>query len=149
MRNAGLDEAQVGITIAGRNINNLRYGDDTTLMAESEEELKSLLMKLKEDSEKVDLKLNIQKTKIMAFGPITSWQIDGETKETVRDFILGGSKITADGDCSREIKRCLFLGKKVMTNLDSILKSRDITLPTKVRLAKTIVFSVVVYSCES
>ena len=136
MRNAGLEEAQAGIQIAGRNINNLRYADDTTLMAESEEELKSLLMKVKEESEKVDLKLNIQKTKIMASGPITSWQIDGETVETVSDFILGGCKITADGDCSQEIKRHLLLGRKVMTNLDSILKSRDIALPTKVRLVK-------------
>ena len=133
MRNAGLDEAQAGIKNARRNINNLRYADDTTLMAESEEELKSLLMKVKEESDKVGLKLNIQKTKIMAFGPITSWEIDGETVETVSDFILGGSKITADGDCSHEIKRGLLLGRKVMTNLDSILKSRDITLPTKVR----------------
>ena len=131
------------------NINNLRYADDTTLMAESEEELKSLLMKVKEESEKVGLKLNIQKTKIMASGPITSWQIDGETMETVRDLILGGSKITADGDCSREIKRLLLLGRKVMTNLDSLLKSRDITLPTKVCLVKTMVFPVVVYGCES
>ena len=148
MRNAGLEEAQVGIKIAGRNINNLRYADDTTLMAESEEELKSLLMKLKEESEKVGLKLN-QKTKIMASGPITSWQIDGETVETVADFILGGSKITVDGDCSHEIKRCLLLGRKIMTNLDSIFKSRDITLPTKVRLVKAMVFPVVVYGCES
>ena len=134
MRNAGLEKAQAGIKIAGRNINNLRYADDTTLMAESEEELKSLMMKVKEESEKVGLKLNIQKTKIMASGPITSWQIDGETVETVADFILGGSKITADGDCSHEIKRCLLLGRKTMlsmTNLDSIFKSRDITLPTK------------------
>ena len=130
MRNAGLEEAQAGIKIAGRNVNNLRYADDTTLMAESEEELKSLLIKVKEESEKVGLKLNIQKTKIMASGPINSWQIYGETKETVRDFILGGSKITADGDCSHEIKRCLLLGWKVMINLDSILKSRDITLPS-------------------
>ena len=149
MQNARLDEAQVGIKIAGRNINNLRYIDDTTLMAESEEELKSLSMKVKEDSEKVGLKLNIQKTKIMASGPITSWQIDGETMETVTDFILGGSKITADGDCSLEIKRCLLLGRKVMTNLDSILKSRDITLPTKVHLVKAMVFPVVLYGCES
>ena len=134
MRNAGLDEAQAGIKIAGRNINNLRYADDTTLMAESKEELKSFLMKVKEESEKVCLKLNIQKTKIMACGPITSWEIDGETVETVSDFILGGSKITADGDCSPEIKRHLLLGRKVMTNLDSIFKSRDITLPTKVCL---------------
>ena len=132
MRNAGLEEAQAGIKIAGRNINKFRYADDTTLMAESEEELKSLLMKLKEESEKVDLKFNIQKTKIMASGPITSWQIDGETVETASDFILGGSKITADGDCSHEIKRHLLLGRQVMTNLDSIFKSRDITLPTKV-----------------
>ena len=132
MRNAGLEEAQAGIKIARRNINNLRYADDTTLMAESEEELKSLLMKVKEESEKAGLKLNIQKTKIMASGPITSWQIDGDTVETVTDFILGGSNITADGDCSHEIKRCLLLARIVMTNLDSILKSRDITLPTKV-----------------
>ena len=131
MRNAGLDEAQAGIKIGGRNINNLRYADNTTLMAGSKEELKSFLMKVKEESEKVGLKLNIQKTKIMASGPITSWQIDGETMETVRDFILGGSKITANGDCSHEIKRCLLFGRKVMTNLDSILKSRDIALPTK------------------
>ena len=136
MRNAGLEEAQTGIKIAGRNINNLRYADDTTFMAESEEELKSLLLKVKEESEKVGLKLNIQKTKIMASGPITPWQIDGETVETVPDFILGGSKITADGDCSHEIKRPLLLGRKAMTNLDSILKSRDITLPTKVHLVK-------------
>ena len=142
MRNAGLDEAQAGIKIAGRNINNLRYADDTTLMAESEEELKSLLMKVKEESEKVSLKLNIQKTKIMASGPITSWQIDGETVETVTDFIWGGSKITADDDRSHEIKRRLLLGKKAMTNLDSILKSRDITLPTKVCLVKAMVFPV-------
>ena len=133
MRNAGLDEAQAGIKIAGRNINNLRYADDTTLIAESEEELKSLLMKVKEESEKVGLKLNIQKTKIIASGPITSWQIDGETVESVSDFILGGSRITEDGDCSHEIKRCLLFGTKVITNLDSIFKSRDITLPTKVR----------------
>uniref|UniRef100_A0A4W2CC80 Reverse transcriptase domain-containing protein n=1 Tax=Bos indicus x Bos taurus TaxID=30522 RepID=A0A4W2CC80_BOBOX len=146
MRNAGLEEAQAGIKIAGRNINNLRYADDTTLMAESEEELKSLLMKVKEESEKVGLKLNIQKTKIMASGPIISWQIDGET---VSDFIFGGSKITADGDCNHEIKRCLLLGRKVMTNLDSILKSRDITLPTKVCLVKAMVFPVVKYGCES
>ena len=132
MINAGLEEAQAGIKIAGRNIHNLRYADDTTLMAESEEELKSLLMKVKEESEKVGLKLNIQKTKITASGPITSWEIDGETVETVSDFILGGSKITADGDCCHEIKRCLLLGRKVTTNLDSILKSRDITLPTNV-----------------
>ena len=149
MRHARLDEAQAGIKIAGRNINNLRYADDTTLITESEEELKSLLMKVKEESEKVGLKLNVQKTKIMASGPITSWQIDGETMETVTDFILGGSKITADGDCSHEIKRCLLLGRKVMTNLESILKSRDITLPTKVRLVKAMVFPVVMYGCES
>ena len=149
MRNAGLDEAQAGLKIAGRNINNLRYTDDTTLMAESEEKLKSLLMKVKEESGKVGLKLNIQKTKIMASGPITSWQIDGETMETVEDFILGGSKITADGDCSHEIKRCLFLGRKVMTNLDSILKSRDIILPTKVHLVKAMIFPAVMYGCES
>ena len=148
MRNTGLDEAQAGIKIAGRNINNLRYADDTTLMAESEEELKSLLMKVKE-SEKLGLKLNIQKTKIMASGPITSWEIDGETVETVADFILGGSKITADGDCSHEIKRPLPLGRKVMTNLDSIFKSRDITLPTKVHLVKAMVFPIVMYGCES
>ena len=146
MWNAGLDEAQAGIKIARRNINNLRYPDDTTLMAESEE-LKSLLMKAKEESEKVDLKFNIQKTKIMASGPITSWQIDEKTMETVRDF-FGGSKITADGDCSHEIKRCLLLGRKAMTNLDSILKSRDITLPTKVCLVKAMFFSVVMYGCE-
>ena len=149
MRNAELDEAQAGIKIAGRNINNLRYSDDTILMAESEEELKSLLMKVKEDSEKVGLKLNIQKTKIMASGPITSWEKDGETVETVSDFILGGSKITADGDCSHEIKRCLLLGRKVMTNLESIFKNRDITLPTKVHLAKSVVSPVVVYGCKS
>ena len=149
MRNTGLEEAQAGIKIAGRNINNLRYADDTTLMAESEEELKSLLMKVKEESEKAGLKLNIQKTKILASGPITSWQIDGETVETVSEFILGGSKITADGDCSHEIKRQLLLGRKVMTNLDSILKSRDITLPTKVCLVKAMIFPVVVYGCES
>ena len=140
MRNAGLEEAQVGIKIAGRNINNLRYADDTTLMAEREEELKSLLMKVKEESEKVGLKLNIQKTKMMAYGPITSWEMDGETGETVANFIFLGSKITADGDCSHEIKRRLLLGRKVMTNLDSILKSRDITLPTKVCLVKALVF---------
>ena len=140
MRNAGLEEAQAGIKIAGRNTNNLRYADDTTLMAESEEELKSLLMKVKKESEKVVLKLNIQKTKIMASGPITSWQIDGETVETVADFIFPGSKITGDGDCSHEIKRCLLLGRKVMTNLDSILKSKDITLPTKARLVKAMFF---------
>ena len=149
MRNAGLEEAQAGIKIAGRNINNLRYADDTTLMAESEEELKSLLMKVKEETERVVLKLNIQKMKIMASGPNTSWEIDGETIETVSDFILGGSKITADGDCSHEIKRCLLLGRKVMTNLDSIFKSRDNTLPTKVRLVKAMVFPVVTYGCES
>ena len=149
MRNAGLDEAQAGIKIAGRNINNLRYADDTTLMAESKEELKSLLMNMKEESEKVDLKLNIQKTKIMASGPITSWQIDGETNETVTDFILGGSKITADGDCSYEIKRCLLLGRKVMANLDSVLKNRDITLQTKFHLVKTMVCAVVMHRCES
>ena len=149
MRNAGLEEAQSGIKIAGRNINNLRYADDTTLMAESEEELKSLLMKVKEESENVGLKLNIQKTKVMTSGPITSWQIDGETMETVSDFIFLGSKITADGDCSHEIKRHLHLGRKVMTNLDSILKSRDITLPTKVRLVKAMVFPVVMYGYES
>ena len=149
MRNTGLDEAQAGIKIAGRNINNLRYAGDTTLMAENEKELKSLLMKVKEESEKVYLKLNIQKTKIMASRPITSWQIDGETMETVSDFILGGSKITADGDCSHEIKRCSLLGRKVMTNLDSILKSRDTTLPTNVRLVKAMVFPVVMYGCES
>ena len=149
MRNAGLEETQTGIKIARKNINNLRYADDTTLMAESKEELKTLLMKVKEESEKVGLKLNIQKTKIMATGPITSWQIDGETVETVADFIFGGSKITADGDCSHEIKRCLLLGRKVMTNIDSILKSRDITLPTKVHLVKAMVFPVVVYGCES
>ena len=147
--NAGLEERQAGIKIAGRNINNLRYADDTTLMAESKEELKSLLIKVKEQSEKVSLKLNIQKTKIMASGPITSWQIDGETVETVSDFILGGSKITADSDCSHEIKRLLLLGRKVMTNLDSIFKSRDITLSTKVRLVKAMVFPVVMYGCES
>ena len=146
MRNTGLEEIQAGIKIARRNINNLRYADDTTLMAESEE-LKCLLMKVKEESEKVGLKLNIQKTKIMASGPITSWEIDGETVETVSDFIFWGSKITADGDCSHEIKRCLLLGKKVMTNLDSILKSRDITLPTKVCLVKAMVFPVVMDGC--
>ena len=146
MRNAGLEEAQAGIKIAERNINNLRCADDTTLMAESEEELKSLLMKVKEES---DLKLNIQKTKTMASGPIISWQIDGETVETVADFILGGSKITADGNCCHEIKRCLLLGRKVMTNLDSILKSRDITLPTKVCLVKAMVFPVLMYGGES
>ena len=147
MRNAGLEEAQAGIKIAGRNINNLRYADDITLRAESEEELKSLLMKV--ESEKVGLKLNIQKMKIMASGPITSWQIDGQTVEAVSDFIFLGSKITADGDCSPEIKRRLLLGRKVMTNLDSMLKSRDITLPTKVRLAKAMVFLVVMYGCKS
>ena len=149
MRNAGLDEAQARIKIAGRNINNLRYADDTTLMAESEEELKSLLMKVKEESEKVGLKPNIQKMKIMASGPITSWEIDGETMETVIDFILGGSKITANGDCSHEIKRCLLLGRKAMTNLDIILKSRHSTLLTKVRLVKAMVFPVAMYRCES
>ena len=149
MRNAGLKEAQAGIKITGRNINNLRYADDTTFMAESEEELKSLLMKVKVEREKVGLKLNIQKTKVMASGPITSWEIDGETVETVSDFISGGSKITADGDCSHKIKRCLLLGRNVMTNLDSILKSRDITLPTEVRLVKAMVFPVVMYGCES
>ena len=149
MRNAGLEEAQAGIKIAGRNIKNLRYADDTTLMAESEEELKSLLMKVKEESEKVGLKLNIQKMKIMASGHITSWEIDGETMETVRDSIFLGSKITADGDCSHEIKRWLLLGRKVMTNLDGIFKSRDIALPTKVRLVKAMVFPVVMYGCES
>ena len=148
MRNAGLEEAQAGIKIAGRNINNLRQADDTILMAESEE-LKSLLMKVKEESEKVGLKLNIQKTKIMASGPITSWQIEGETVETVADFIFLGSKITADGDCSHEIKRHLLLGRKVMTILDSILKSRDINLPTKVCIVKAMVFPVVMYGCES
>ena len=149
MRNTGLEEAQAGIKIARRNINNLRYADDTTLMAESEEELKRLLMKVKEESEKVGLKLNVQKTEIMASGPITSWQIDGETVDTVAEFILGGSKITADGDGSHESKRHLLLGRKVMTNLDSILKSRDITLATKVCLVKAMVFPVVVYECES
>ena len=149
MRIAGLDEAQAGIKIAGRNINNPRYADDTTLMAESEEELKSLLMKVKEESEKVGLKLNIQKTKIMASGPITSWQIDRETVETVADFIFGGSKITADVDYSHEIKRYLLLGRKVMTSLDRLLKSRDITLPTKVHLVKAMVFPVVMYGCEN
>ena len=147
MRNAGLDEVQARLKIAGRNIN-LRYADDATLMAESKE-LKNLLMKVKEKSEKVGLKLNIQKTKIMASGPITSWQIDGKTMETARDFIWGGSKITADGDCSHEIKRHLLLGRKVMTNLDSLLKSRDITLPTNVHLVKAMVFPVVMYGCES
>ena len=153
MRNAGLEEAQARIKIAGRNINNLRYADDTTLMAESEEELKSLMMKVKEESERVGFKLNIQKTKIRASGPFTSWEIDGEidgeTVETVSDFILGGSKITADGDCRHEFKRRLLLGRKVMTNLDSIFKSRDITLPTKVRLVMAMVFPVVMYGCES
>ena len=149
MRNAGLDEAQAVIKIARRNINNLRYADDTTLMAESEEELKSLLMKVKEESEKAGLKLNIQKTRIMASCPITSWQIDGETVETVSDFIFLGSKITADGDCSHEIKRCLLFGREVMTNIDNILKSRDITLSTKVRLVKAMVFPVVMNGCES
>ena len=148
MRNAGLDETQAGIKIAGRNINNLRYADDTTLMAENEEELKCLFMKVKEESEKVGLKINIQKKKIMTSISITSWQIDGETMETVRDFIFGGSKITADGDCSHEIKRCLLLGRKAMTNLDSMLKSRDITLPTKVHPVKAMVFPVVMYGCE-
>ena len=149
MRNAGLEEAQAGIKIARRNINNLRYVDDTTLMAESEEELKSLFMKVKEQSETDGLKLNIQKTKIIASGPITSWQIDGETVETVSDFIFLGSKITADGDCSPEIERCLLLGRKVITSLDTILKSRGITLPTKVHLVKSIVFPVVIYGCKS
>ena len=149
MRNTGLEEAQAGIKTAGRNINNLRYADDTTLMAESEEELKSLLMQVKEESEEVGLKLNIQKTKIMASGPITSWEIDGETVETVADFIFQGSQITADGDCTHEIKRCLLLGKKLMTDLVSILKSRDITLSTKVHLVKAMVFPVVMYGCES
>ena len=149
MRNAGLDEAQAGIKIAGRNTSNLRYVNDTTLMAESEKELKSLLMKMKEESEKVGLKLNIQKTEIMASGPSTSWQIDGETVERVADFIFLGSDITADGNCSHEIKRRLLLGRKVMTNLDSIFKSRDITLPTKVHLVKAMVFPVVMYVCES
>ena len=149
MRNTGLEEEQAGIKIARKNINNLRYADDIILMAESEEELKSILMKVKEESEKVGLKLNIHKTKIMASGPITSWQIDGEMVETVADFILGGSKITADGDCSHEIKRCLLFGRKVMTNIDNILKSRDITLPTKVCLVKAMVFPVVMYGCES
>ena len=148
VRNAGLDEAQAGIKFARRNINNLRYADDTNLIAESKE-LKSLLMKVKEESENVGLKLNIQKTKIMPSGPITSWEIDGETVETVADFIFGGSKITADGDCSHEIKGCLLLGRKVMNNLDSILTSRDITLPTKVCLVKAMVFPVVMYGCES
>ena len=149
MGNAGLEEAQAGIKIAGRNINNLRYAGDTNLMAESEEELQSLLVKVKDEGEKVGLKLNIQKTKIMASGSITSWEIDGETVETVSDFIFLGSKITADGDCNHEIKRRLLLGRKIMTNLDSILKSRDITLPTKVHLVKTMVFPVVLYGCGS
>ena len=149
MRNAGLEEAQAGIKIVRRNHNNLRYKDDTTLMAESGDELKSLLMKVKKESEKVGLKLNIQQTKIMASGPITSWEIDRETVKTVSDFILGGSKITADGDCSHEIKRCLLLGRKVTTNLESILKIRDITLPTKVHLVKSMVFPRVMYGCES
>ena len=149
MRNAGLEETQAGIKIAGRNINNLRYADDTTVVAESEEELKSLLMKVKEESEKVGLKLNIQKMKIMASGPVTSWKIDGETVETVAGFISLGSKITADGDCSHEIKRRLLLGRKLMTNLDSIFKSKDITFPTKVRLVKAMVFPVVMYGCKS
>ena len=149
MRHAGLDGEQARIKVATRNINKLIYADDTTLLAESEEELKSLLMKVKEESEKVGLKLNIQKSKMMASGPITSWQIDGETMETVIDFIFGGSKITADGDCSHEIKRCLFLGRKAMTNLDSILKSRDVTLSTKFCLVKAMVFPVAMYGCES
>ena len=149
MRNTGLEEAQAGIKIAKRNINNLRYADDTTVMAESEEELRSFLMKVKEESENGGLKLNIQKTKIMASGPITSWETEEETVETVSDFIFGGSKITADGDCSHEIKRCLLLGRKVMTNLDSIFKSKDITLPTKVCLVKAMVFPVVMCGCES
>ena len=149
MRNTGLEEAQSRIKISGRNINDLRYADDTTLMAESEEELRSLLMKVREESEKGGLKLNIQKTKIMASGPIISWQIDGETVETVSDFILGGSKTTADGYCSHEIKRCLLLGKKAITNIDNILKSREITLWTKVHLVKAMVFSIVMYGCES
>ena len=149
MRNAGLDEAQAGIKIAERNVNNLRYADDTTLMAESEEELKSLLMKVKEENKKAGLKLNIQNTKIMASGPITSWQIDGETIETVTDCIFLGSKISVDGDCSHEIKRHFLLGRKVMTNVDSILKSRDISLPTKVCVVKAMVFPVVMYGCES
>ena len=147
MRNAGLEEAQAGIKIAGRNINNLRYADDIALMAESEDELRSLLMKVKEESEKVGLKLNIQKTKIMTSGPNTSWEIDGETVETVSDFVFWGFKIAADGDCSHEIKRCLPLGRKVMTNLDSILKSRDITLPTNVLLFKAMAFPVIMYGC--
>ena len=149
MQNAGLDETRAGIKISRRNINNLRYTDDTTLMAESEEELKSFLMKVKEEGKKVGLKLNIQKIKIMASSPITFWQIDGETMETVTDFIFWGSKITAGGDCSHEIKRCLLLERKVMTNLDSLLQSRDITLPTKVHLVKAMVLPVVMYECES
>ena len=149
MRNAGLEAAQAGIKIAGRNIKSLRYADDTILMAESEEELKSLLMKVKVESGKVGLKLNIQKMKIMASGPITSWEIDGEAVETVADFVFLGSKITADGDCSHEIKRCLLLGRKVISNLDSILKNRDIPLPTKVHLVKSMVFPVIMYGCES
>ena len=149
MRNAGLEETQTGIKIAGRNINNLRYADDTTLMAESEEELKSLLMKVKVESEKVSLRLNIQKTKILASGPIISWEIDEETVEKVSNFIFLGSKITADGDCSHEIKRRLLLGRKVMTNLDSMFRSRDITLPTNVRLVKAMIFPVFMYGCES
>ena len=149
MRNAGLEEAQAGIKIAGRNINSLRYADDTTIMAESEEELKSLLMKVKEESEQTGSKLNIQKTKIMASGPIISWQMDGETVETVADFIFLGSKITADADCSHEIKRCLLLGRKAMTNLDSVLKSRDLTLPTKVHIVKAMIFQGVIYEGES
>ena len=149
MRNTGLEEAQAGIKIAGRNLNNLRYADDTTIMAESQEELKNLLMKVKEESEKVGLKLNIQKTKIMAFGPITSWEIDGETVQIVSDFIFGCSKITTGGDCSHDIKRHLLLGRKFITNLDSLFKSRDITLPTKAHLVKAMVFPVVMYGCES
>ena len=149
MRNTGLEEAQAGIKIAGRNINNLRYADDTTVMAESEEELKSLLMKVKEESEKIGLKLNIQKTKIMSSVPITSWEIDGETVKTVSDFIFWGSKITTDGDCSHKIKRHILRGRKVMTNLDSILESRDVTLPRKVHLVKAMVFPVVMYGCEN
>ena len=149
MRNTGLEETQAGIKIAGRNISYLRYADDTTLMAKSEEELKSLLMKMKKESEKAGLKLNIQKTKIVASGPITSWQVDRETMETVTDFLFLGSKITANGDCSHEIKRCLLLGRKAMTNLQSMLKSRDITLPTKVRIVKAMVFPIVMYGCES
>ena len=149
MRIVGLDEAQAGIKIAGRNINNFRYADDTTLMAEREEELKSLLMKVKQETEKVGLKINIQKTKIMASGPITSWEIDGETMEIMTDFIFGVSKITADGDCSHEVKRRLLLGRKVMTNLDNLLKSGDVTLPTKVCLVKAVVFPVAMYRCES